>query len=54
MRLACPNITGFGSTIPREYGLIIALISLAALTAVSRVGNQLANTLNTVSTWMGG
>jgi hypothetical protein len=28
MRLACPNITGFGSTIPREYGLIIALISL--------------------------
>ena len=36
-----------------EYGLIAALIAIAAVTAMSSVGNQLSTTLNTVGTTMG-
>jgi pilus assembly protein Flp/PilA len=32
-----------------EYGLIAALIAVAAITAMSGLGNQLSNTFNTVS-----
>ena len=35
-----------------EYGLIAALIAVAAITAMSGLGNQLSNTFNTVSTKM--
>ena len=33
-----------------EYGLIAALIAVAAITAMTAVGNQLENTFNSVST----
>ena len=36
-----------------EYGLIAALIAIAAVTALASVGNQLSTTLNEVSTTMG-
>ncbi len=35
-----------------EYGLIAALIAVAAITAMGALGNQLGNTFNTVSTKM--
>ena len=35
-----------------EYGLIAALIAVAAITAMSGLGNQLNTTLGTVSTKM--
>ena len=35
-----------------EYGLIAALIAVAAITAMSGLGNQLSNTFNTVSNKM--
>ena len=35
-----------------EYGLIAALIAVAAITAMSGLGNQLKNTFNNVSTNM--
>ena len=37
-----------------EYGLIAALIAVAAITAMGSLGNQLSNTFTTVSTDMGG
>jgi pilus assembly protein Flp/PilA len=37
-----------------EYGLIAALIAVAAITAMSGLGSQLNNTLTTVSTKMAG
>lgn len=37
-----------------EYGLIAALIAVAAITAMSSLGNQLGNTFNEVSTEMEG
>jgi len=33
-----------------EYGLIAALIAVAAITAMQSLGNNLSNTFNTVST----
>jgi pilus assembly protein Flp/PilA len=36
-----------------EYGLIAALIAIAAVTAFASVGSQLSTTLNTVGTTMG-
>ncbi len=35
-----------------EYGLIAALIAVAAITAMQGLGNQLGTTFNTVSTDM--
>jgi len=35
-----------------EYGLIAALIAVAAITAMSGLGNQLSSTFGTVSTKM--
>jgi pilus assembly protein Flp/PilA len=35
-----------------EYGLIAALIAVAAITAMSGLGNQLKTTFNTVKTSM--
>ena len=35
-----------------EYGLIAALIAVAAITAMGALGNSLTNTFNTVSTKM--
>ncbi len=35
-----------------EYGLIAALIAVAAITAMQSLGNQLSTTFNTVSTDM--
>ena len=35
-----------------EYGLIAALIAVAAITAMQSLGNQLSSTFNTVSTKM--
>lgn len=35
-----------------EYGLIAALIAVAAITAMSNLGGQLGNTFNEVSTEM--
>ncbi len=35
-----------------EYGLIAALIAVAAITAMGGLGNQLSSTFNTVSTKM--
>ena len=35
-----------------EYGLIAALIAVAAITAMGALGNSLSNTLNLVSTQM--
>ena len=35
-----------------EYGLIAALIAVAAITAMSGLGNQLSNTFGTVSSEM--
>jgi pilus assembly protein Flp/PilA len=35
-----------------EYGLIAALISVAAITAMGALGNALSNTFNLVSTQM--
>ena len=35
-----------------EYGLIAALIAVAAITAMGGLGNQLSNTFGTVSTKM--
>ena len=35
-----------------EYGLIAALIAVAAITAMSGLGNQMKKTLNNVSTQM--
>jgi pilus assembly protein Flp/PilA len=32
-----------------EYGLIVALIAVAAITALSRTGNSFANVLNNAS-----
>jgi len=37
-----------------EYGLIAALIAVAAITAMQSLGGQLSTTFNTVSTTMGG
>ena len=37
-----------------EYGLIAALIAVAAITAMQGLGNQLSNTFTTVSTKMAG
>jgi pilus assembly protein Flp/PilA len=37
-----------------EYGLIAALIAVAAITAMQSLGNQLSTTFTTVSTKMGG
>lgn len=37
-----------------EYGLIAALIAVAAVTAMSSLGNQLSTTFNTVQTKMAG
>jgi pilus assembly protein Flp/PilA len=37
-----------------EYGLIAALIAVAAITAMSGLGNQLGNTFNNVSSCMAG
>ncbi|MCD2325029.1 Flp family type IVb pilin [Sphingomonas sp. IC-56] len=36
-----------------EYGLIAALIAVAAITAMSGLGNQLSSTFTKVSTEMG-
>lgn len=36
-----------------EYGLIAALIAVAAITAMQSLGNQLSTTFNKVSTEMG-
>jgi pilus assembly protein Flp/PilA len=44
------NVTGASAI---EYGLIAALIAIAAVTAFASVGNQLSTTLNEVSTTMG-
>ncbi|HEY1146745.1 MAG TPA: Flp family type IVb pilin [Allosphingosinicella sp.] len=35
-----------------EYGLIAALIAVAAITAMGSLGNQLGNTFNTVTNKM--
>ncbi len=35
-----------------EYGLIAALIAVAAITAMGTLGNQIGNTMNTTSTQM--
>jgi pilus assembly protein Flp/PilA len=35
-----------------EYGLIAALIAVAAITAMSGIGNQLGNTFNNVTNEM--
>ncbi len=37
-----------------EYGLIAALIAVAAITAMQSLGNQLGTTFNTVSNDMAG
>ena len=37
-----------------EYGLIAALIAVAAITAMGSLGTQLSTTFNTVSTDMAG
>lgn len=37
-----------------EYGLIAALIAVAAITAMSNLGGQLSNTFNTVQSNMAG
>ena len=37
-----------------EYGLIAALIAVAAITAMQGLGKQLATTFNTTSTKMAG
>ena len=37
-----------------EYGLIAALIAVAAITAMDNLGGQLSTTFNTVSTTMSG
>ncbi len=37
-----------------EYGLIAALIAVAAITAITGVGNQVGNTFNAVSGGMAG
>jgi pilus assembly protein Flp/PilA len=37
-----------------EYGLIAALIAVAAITAMQGLGNQLSTTFNTVTTTMSG
>ena len=37
-----------------EYGLIAALIAVAAITAMQSLGGQLRSTVNTVSTTMSG
>jgi pilus assembly protein Flp/PilA len=37
-----------------EYGLIAALIAVAAITAMGSLGTQLSTTFNDVSTSMGG
>ena len=36
-----------------EYGLIAALIAVAAITAMSALGTKLSNTFNNVTTAMG-
>jgi pilus assembly protein Flp/PilA len=36
-----------------EYGLIAALIAVAAVTAMGALGNKLGNTFNNVSSKMG-
>ena len=36
-----------------EYGLIAALIAVAAITAMGSLGNQLSNTFNHTATKMG-
>lgn len=36
-----------------EYGLIAALIAIAAITAMQSLGNQLSTTFNTVQTKLG-
>ena len=35
-----------------EYGLIAALIAVAAIAAMGNIGNELGNTFNTVATNM--
>ena len=37
-----------------EYGLIAALIAIAAIAAMQGLGNQLSTTFNTVTTTMSG
>ena len=37
-----------------EYGLIAALVSIAAIGALTAVGSQLTNTFNSVATTLGG
>jgi len=37
-----------------EYGLIVALISIAAISAMSGLGQQLTSTFNTTSSAMAG
>ena len=37
-----------------EYGLIAALIAVAAITAMSTLGNKVSKTFNNVSSSMGG
>jgi len=37
-----------------EYGLIAALIAVAAITAMQGLGNELSSTFSTVSTKMAG
>ena len=36
-----------------EYGLIVALIAIAAIVALGAVGDELSTTMSTVSTEMG-
>lgn len=36
-----------------EYGLIVALIAIAAITSLQALGTELSGTMNTVSTTLG-
>ena len=36
-----------------EYGLIVALIAVAAITALGMVGNELSTTFSTIGTTLG-
>ncbi|ALE16660.1 Flp pilus assembly protein, pilin Flp [Altererythrobacter epoxidivorans] len=37
-----------------EYGLLVALLSIACITALQAVGNELSTTMSTVSTTLDG